>query len=211
MRIDWEDFFPLVKIHCDQVPDSLLKAAICAATIEFCEKTLAYRADLDPLMVVAGTPEYEIDPPDLETRIITPLYVALDERELKVTCEDEMPDGWRAQNQGTPQKYLVMTAQALWLHPTPDANSTQGLFIRAALKPTRTSTGCEEMLLEEFGDVIAHGAVARIMEVPGKAWSDTQLSAYHGAKFTTDMSTARVRTRKGNTTSDLRVVMRQFV
>lgn len=211
MRIDWEAFFPLVKQHCEQVPDPVLLSAVRAAAAEFCRETLAYRVDLDPLMVVAGTAEYELDPPDMETRIITPLFVSLDGNELVETCEDEMPRGWRTGNSGRPRSYLVMNAQALWLYPAPSEDSATGLFVRAAVKPTTGSTGAEDFLLEDHGETIAHGAVARILEIPQKAWSDAQLSVYHAGKFRDGLAVTKLRSRKGNTTADLRVTPRAFL
>ncbi len=211
MRVDWQEFFPLVKQHCDQVPDPVLLTAIRAAACDFCEKSLAYRADFDPLIIIAGMSEYEMDPPDIETRVVTPLYVELDGEKLTETCEDAMPVAWRAEAAGKTKNYLVMAAQSLWLYPTPATASTTGLFIRAALKPTRISTGVEDVLLEDHGETIAHAAVARIMEISKKPWSDAQLAVYHAGKYAESLAVAKLRSRKGNTMADLRVQVRPFI
>ncbi|MEA4857907.1 MAG: hypothetical protein AAGU21_01050 [Solidesulfovibrio sp.] len=211
MQIKWDAFFPLVKLHCDGVADPLLVMAIRAAAIVFCTETLAYRADLDPCDIRAGLAEYALDPPDLDTRIVAPVYVAVAGREIDALCEEQMPRGWRARGAGPAQGYLRMTPQLLRLHPVPDTDIARGLFVRAGLAPVRGADEVEEELLETYGETIAHGAAARLFEIPRKAWSDMQLSAYHQQLFERGLSDAKVRVRKGDSTADLRVAMRAFV
>lgn len=103
----------------------------------------------------------------------------------------KLPTRWYIQDDGT---------VGLALAP----NATGALRILCALKPTRASTSFPTWIYERYVNVIAHGAKAKLMEVPKKPYSDPQLAGYHMGKFHDGVSEARLRSAKSATRAPLR-------
>jgi len=90
---------------------------------------------------------------------------------------------------GAVKYYYQESLDKIILCPIPDSTGT--LMVKAAIKPNRTSTGVDDWVGIKHFDAIAHGAKARLFEIPGKPWSNPQLAGYHASQFSSAASAAR--------------------
>ena len=83
--------------------------------------------------------------------------------------------------------------------------SQQGVLrIKAALKPSRTSTTFPDWIFNQFVTVIAEGAKAKLMLTPKKPYSDPQMGGVHLNGFNGSIVEARIRMTRGATRAPLR-------
>jgi hypothetical protein len=103
--------------------------------------------------------------------------------------------------QVSPDKYIIL--------PLPDAEPyTMRMFY--ALKPTRTATGMDAVMLDELEDVIVHGALQNLLVLPQSHWSDRELASYHAKQYTFHVTERRARANLGNARSSVSVRMHPF-
>ena len=204
MTILWEQFLDYV---LPDVPGCSLPAANIAirqAAIAFCEQSLAYKTSHNPIAVVAGTAEYDFQPPD-ETVVHVITYAKFDDTELQCRVGEygiSNPD-WRSE-EGTP-KYIFGGMTSLTLIPLPDVSGTLTMIV--ALKPSPTADGIDDNIFNEFREAIVHGALSRLMLSPKKPYTDAQLGGYHAQQFTIKTGSAGMRTARNYTRMPLRTAI----
>ena len=96
----------------------------------------------------------------------------------------------RAITQVTPDKYVIL--------PMPDNVKTYALRMFYALKPSRAAEGMDEAIFNELEEAILHSALQHLLVLPGVAWSDRELAAYHAKQFIREMTERRARANIGN-------------
>jgi len=96
----------------------------------------------------------------------------------------------RALCQITPDKYIVL--------PLPDDENPYTMRMFYALKPKRTSTGMDEVILSELEDIIVHATLETLLVLPDSSWTDRELAAYHGRKALAYSVERRARANLGN-------------
>jgi hypothetical protein len=101
-------------------------------------------------------------------------------------------DGSQPQSvcQLTPDKYVVL--------PLPDAERTYRMRMFVALKPKRTATAMDEVIMDELEDIIVHGTLQQLLVLPQVNWSDRELATYHAKQYTFHLSERRARANLGN-------------
>jgi len=102
----------------------------------------------------------------------------------------------------TPDKYLVL--------PLPDAEKTYRMRMFVALKPKRTATAMDEVVMSDLEDVIVHGALQHLLALPQVNWSDRELSSYHAKQFTFQLAERRARANLGNGRGPMMARMQPF-
>ena len=102
----------------------------------------------------------------------------------------------------TPDKYLVL--------PLPDAEKTYRMRMFVALKPKRTATAMDEVIMGDLEDVIVHGALQHLLALPQVNWSDRELSSYHAKQFTFQLAERRARANLGNGRGPMMARMQPF-
>lgn len=103
----------------------------------------------------------------------------------------------RVLTQLTPDKYVVL--------PMPGNEQVYTLRMFYALKPSRTASGMDEMVLNELEDVVAHGALQQLLVMPKVVWNDNVLAAYHAKQYLFRMTERRARYNLGNSRVSLTV------
>jgi len=207
----------------DVMPDvsgctvDIAKHAIRNACIEFCEKSLILQRDHDPVTVVAGIVDYDFDPPanNLVTRIMRAWYKA---NELTAVAPDSIRSSevynrlFSGANvvRTDPTSILQKDERTFSLYGIPKDTVANGLTMRVALKPTRAATTVEDVLLEDYAEIIAAGAKARLMMSPNKPYTNPQLAVGHMELFRQGTNVARQRAYRGHVRADLRVSLRSI-
>ena len=113
-------------------------------------------------------------------------------------------------NRGDPRFYLQKDARTFSIYPIPAETARLALTMRVAVKPTRSSTEIEDVIFEEYAEVIGHGAVSRLALSPGKPYSSRQFAADKQSLYIAGLNVARDRAQKGYVRSSKHVKMRRI-
>lgn len=212
-----EDFFPDVLTEVPGCGPDLAKQAIRNTLIEFCEKTMIYQVTLDPITLLKGVAEYDIDPPE-GYRVHRIMKVWLRGSELSPIAPDmaSSPEaysdfiGGYSRSEAQPTGYLQRDSGTVTFLPIPDQRYANAVTMRVALAPLRSSQAVEDFLFEQWGEVIAFGAKARLMLNPGKPFTNVEAATVQQARYISGRNDALQRALRGNVRSDLRVRMRKI-
>jgi hypothetical protein len=200
----WSDFYDLIVPDLPGCPLAIVDNALRQAAILFCEMSLAWRATLADVAVVAGTNTYPYVPPSgAVVHAIT--YAAFNGEEIAAHTGESDLRIWDWRNQtGTPE-YVLGGATSLILVPNPDAAGTLSLIV--ALKPMPTATGIDDDIFNEWRDAIIAGALARLMMSPKKPYTDAQMASFHQMQFFTKTGTAGMRVARSYTRAPLQTTI----
>jgi hypothetical protein len=184
--------------------------------IDFCEKSLILQQDADPVTVINGIMDYDLEPPKdyLVVKIMKAWYKG---QELDAYSGDQIqtPSVYNQNsgylvNRGDPRFYLQKDARTFSIYPIPAETARLALTMRVAVKPTRSSTEIEDVIFEEYAEVIGHGAVSRLALSPGKPYSSRQFAADKQSLYIAGLNVARDRAQKGYVRSSKHVKMRRI-
>jgi hypothetical protein len=179
----------------------LIKNNVRAAAIELCERASVYQAELDPLTTVGNIYEYDLEAPS-GTAVQKILWITHEGKDLEpltsTLLEQRIPK-WREGN-GVPE-YYVQQGVSIGL-ASPDPNSQRALsstIVRAVLKPTHTSSACDDGVMNDYRDTIINGALFRLLRIPNKEWTDLQGARVYGSLFNEGTMIAERKARGADT------------
>lgn len=213
----YDDFLPYVLPDVPGCPEIAAIQAIRSSAIDFCERSLVLQRDHDPVTLVKGIVDYDFDPP-LENTLVTKLMRAWFKRdEVEAVAPDMVNDVTvynalfaNANPMTGPTKQIIQKDERTFsVFPKPDQTYQNALTMRVALKPTRASTKCEDVLFEDYAEFIAHGAKARLCMTNGKSYFNPNVAALGNAMFTQGVNRALQRATRGHTRAALSVRLRK--
>lgn len=215
-----EKFLPYVLPHVVTCPNSLAEQEIRSVCIEFCSNTNAIQTTATQDLF-AGTQDYDVDTPSQMTLscVLNAFYGAAPLSPLPLdairyataltgeTLGEDVPAS------GTPRAYFIKTpgAQAVSLYPVPDATATNKLTVRASFAPSRTATSVDDVLFNDWVEVIAAGAIERLLLIPGQLFGDAKYAPTYAQKYRSGTNAAFIQARKGQLVSASRVQPVSFV
>lgn len=186
--------------------DPVTENAIKRAVIEFCEKSWIWQHLPDALDVTAG--EATIDLEALPgSDIAAVMAAALDGNPLDAKSLDWLNSNvprWRT-DRTTPRYYTQVDTERLILAGVPDASSTGGLSLTLALQPSHNATGFPKWIFNQHVYALADGAMAKLMLMPAKPWTDVVNGQDRRAKFDAAIANARAAVVAGLGRAALRV------
>lgn len=205
-------FIPEIAAACPNCPSPLMEQAIRRAATEFCFKTLWWIVKLDAVGVSAGLAQYSLSPPDSESIIAMVMDINYDGRKLllPVTLDQlttSYPE-WES-DEGDPSMYLQISTGELELVPVPEESAI--MVATVALAPSRTTEVIDDGIYNYHFDTVVHGALWKLYEMPGKAWSDPQAALYHENLFYYGVNSAKASRIRSNSRANLRVDPVSFI
>lgn len=209
----YEQFLSRVLIEVPGCSEIAALLAIKDTCIDFCEKSLVLVRDHDPVTVQQGVVDYDLEPPLSSTVIVKITHAWLDSTKLEPVFPDAITDAAvfnRSYSSyqsaaSTPLRILQKDERTVSLWPVPDKDYVNGLTMRVAMKPTRSSTSVDDVIYEEYVEAIASGALSRLLMSVGKTYSNPQAGVMHGALYTQRLNVARSRAIHGHLRTNLRV------
>jgi len=200
MAISYEALLPEILPMVPGCTDTLIKNNIRSAVIDLCERAGVYQVELDPLTTVGNIYEYDLEAPSGTTvqKILWITHAGKDLEPLTSTLLEQRIPKWREGN-GVPEYYVQQGAALVWLVPIPTATSVSSTIVRAVLKPTHTSTACDDGVMNDYRDTIINGALFRLLRIPNKEWSDLQGASVYGSLFSEGTVIAERRARGADT------------
>jgi hypothetical protein len=216
MAVNYEAFFSNVMPEVPGCPEITAFNAIQNAAIEFCEKSLILQRDHDPITVVAGIVDYDLEPPT-GYLVVKVMRAWLEGNELTALAPDMVrgPEVYNrlyssyAAQPTTPTAFLQKDVRTVSLWGLPDKKYNNGLTMRVALKPTRAAETIEDEIYEDYYEAIANGALVRLLNSQGKPYSSRDGAAVADRQFRQAINVARQRATHGNVRSSLSVQMRK--
>lgn len=188
----WDDFYGLV--HAD-VPGVLGLAAARAlrqAAHEFCEKTKVWRLELDPVYLFPKVDLYDVDVPKGVTIV----------KIENGTYADGTPADLRAAGyQGTGLHFLSQ----LQFRAVPMPTARAIVRFMAIVVPSTDSAGISDELFNQYGEIIAKGAKARLYAQPQKTYTDAALADLLRAEFELEIAREKISAAKAFSDAPLRV------
>lgn len=157
----FESFFPDLMPLVPGCPEPTAKMALRRASQRFCELTLAWRAKMDPITLVAGIDEYDLSL-DTSAELVRIEKALIGEDEVKVLTPNESVSRHCPYIECADKK-------TVFVNPAPTVE--QILNITASLKPSNASTGVEDFLFDQYVMVIAKGAAGLLKQHPAKLYS----------------------------------------
>ena len=173
--------------------DTLIEQNIRAAVIELCEKTEVYQKELDPVSTVKNIFEYDLEPPSSTTvhRIIWMTYDGEDLEAITNALLEQRKPKWRQSGyEGRPEYFVKQSPSLFYVAPVPNETKVNGLLLRVALKPTHTSSSCEDDIVNDYRDTIINGTIYRLLRLPGREWTDYTGAQIYGSLFLEGIASA---------------------
>jgi hypothetical protein len=177
---DLDAFMPAIRPYAPGCANPTAFAAIRLAAIEFCERTKLWRWE-DDFDMVAGDAE----------QITTPYGSVLLELD-KVFFEgqelgratpntlDLMEPGWRSNSVDGQPRYVTQTElNTIRLVPSQAGH----VNVYGWLKPTADAKQLPDFLSDQYREIIAAGALARLLAQPGQPFSNPTNGAGYAALF----------------------------
>jgi hypothetical protein len=216
MSVSYEQFFSNVMPEVPGCPEITAFNAIQNAAIEFCEKSLILQVDHDPVTVLAGIVDYDLEPPT-DTLVVKVMRAWLEGNELTPLAPDLVkgPEVYNRlfssyQSQPTtPSAFLQKDPRTVSVWGLPDKKYTNGLTMRVAIKPTRAAEVIDDLIYEDYYEAIASGALSRLLNSQGKPYSSRDGAAVAERQFRQAINLARQRATHGNVRSTLSVQLRK--
>lgn len=200
MAISYETLLPEILPMVPGCPDSLIQNNIRAAVVELCERASVYQQELDPLTTVANIYEYDLEAPSVTSvqKILWVTHAGVDLEPITSSLLEQRIPKWRTEA-GVPEYFLQQTSSLFSLAPVPAATAVSSTVIRAVLKPSHSSTACDNDVMNDYRDTIVNGALFRLLRIPNKDWSDIQGASVYGQLFNQGVEAAERRARNADT------------
>jgi hypothetical protein len=171
---------------------TFIRHQVKLAAIDFCKRAWPWIVDQGPISIAATQNEYDWEPP-ANTQIVRVLQAWLDKRPIYPKTRNELSDlyGDYMRADGPTQYYIQDTPNSFILVPRPNSTSSDGVTAKVAIAPKRSATGLDSKIFDRYHDEIADGAVARLLVMSKKPWTDMNLGAAMTSKFDDVISAAK--------------------
>lgn len=190
----WRDLLPRVLAYVPGCPDTLVIDMLRDAAIKFCRDSHIWREQLEDLYLAKGLDRYQLAlPEDTELKAL-------------ISAVQRQP-GSRFRTEVYPD---INVFGAVRFKTVPDPE--QGpLEIHAVLQPSRTAKGMPDRIGLDYDEGLIHGALERLLEIPGRDWSNPNMAGYHHGKYLEALTDARMAKATGDTEAPLRVTPQPFI
>ena len=215
--ISYEAFLPRILIDAYGCPEIVAIQSIRDSVIEFCVRSNFIQRDHDPITATAGVSDYDLEPPNGQLVIkiqkcwykateLTP--IAPDYVNSSAFYNNGIPEN--SPTLATPFSFTQKDERTFSIYPIPKDTVINALTLRISLKPTRASSYCEDSIYEDYAEVIAHGALSKLLASPGKAYLNVGAAGMHATAFNSGINDARQRASRGHVRSGMQVRMRKI-
>lgn len=199
--VSYESLFWQVRAELPGIPLPLLQLNYAEAVREHIARSLAWQFNItDDLNLNANTAWPTVTPgthiPD-DTYVVQPLVVKWrDGGIIPFKTRDQLDrinDNWEAETATEPDFWTIEGVGEFRVVPLLSENQTAAIRLRVAIAPLASATEIEDPLVNEYQGAWKNGALARLLKIPGKDWTNLQLAAVYRADFEKDITDAKSR------------------
>jgi hypothetical protein len=214
-EVTYDNFLIEVMPYVRDVPEVVAIQAIRNACIQFCQETRYIQDNLDSMSGISGISKYDLEPNDGTYKIADVVEVWYGDSFLVPKSIEQLTQIYRSTNWntlgGNPYYYFRPSSQEIQLVPYPQVTEAGKIRIRAALTPSRASTGVKEEIYERFLEDIAYGARARLYNTPNQPYYDLKTSLEYLKRFNDVMADVRTQVNKGLTRASVQIEFQRLV
>jgi hypothetical protein len=187
------DMINQVMVSVPGCPEAEAVKAMRNTCIQWCEETYCLTGRNQVIFTGVG-----IEKTDLLTRVIDIIEARIGDEMVKLCAMndpalDELEDGEHALSWTDPNNVKLVPAA------TPAAPVMIEMLV--AIGPGPEATEVPSILWLNSSEALEHGALYRLMEQPGRPWSNAPLAGYHQAKFL-----AAMKAKAASSASNRRVI-----
>lgn len=156
-----ESLFPLVRESISGALDVMIRRALIETAVEFCRQSQLVQATVGPVSLEAG-----------DSVLLVPADQPYQGRQLIRVFGKEVKPGQEPPQLRAGIDYLQLSGNELRVNR--DFDGFTAVFV---VEPRLTATTIPQILIDDYPQALACGAVARMAAQTGKAWSNSQLAA----------------------------------
>jgi hypothetical protein len=93
----WSAFYPYILIYLPGCPYPVVDQALLLASMEYFDKSLAWKEWLDPVQTLAGVNEYDFEIDTRQQEIVQLCTATTDGEDLPLALPGELPPDWQTQ------------------------------------------------------------------------------------------------------------------
>ena len=190
----WSTFYPYIQPHLPGCPEIVMEASMQEAAAKFLERSEVWRFEIETDFAVKNVADYPIFIPTKEAVLENIYELVLDGQPMS-RVSDKHIDSTRFRSNGRPAYYTIFQDTSIRLYPTPDKKYSYSGW--GVLKTKLSATGVEDWVFESHGRCISYGALAQLSSIPGKEWTNLDLSMYYRQKFAKEIDNANSREYRG--------------
>ena len=210
----WSAFYDYVLPELSGVTSDLVDIYLRRAAIEFCEETSVYVADHDPISVIKGIAEYDLEAPEQETDIVSVKKAWVGDAAIDYVSQDTLnqrPTYWPNETAPRPTAFTQQTQTSLIVYPKPTESLRNGLHLKVILRPSGASTGVVDWLGNKYIQEITDGTKAMLMAMPNKPWTQPDGAALYRAQFESGKTRATIEGQRSFTRTSMQVQLKRHV
>jgi hypothetical protein len=148
-------------------PEPVAERALMRAAQRFCELSRCWRVVLDPMPIAQGLDDYDLELPEC-SELVRIEAAKLNGCDVRVKMPDEILS--------RSARYLAISdGRTFHMNPLPEADGE--LLATVTLKPSSQAWGIEDFIHDRYGETVAQGAVALLMQHPQKSYSSNEGAA----------------------------------
>ena len=203
----WDQFLRDVLPDVTGCPEPVAEHAIMRAAQEFCMGSRAWRVWLDPVTTRENVTEYdiELEPSSLLARVEN---ATLDGRIIDALAVEDLRPDWKTYSNTLSTCVFTQDGKTVTLLPQQTAGMK--LLIEASLKPAENAPGVEDFIYEQYVEIIAMGAKARLMRQANKPYTDFAQALALRSDFEGLTTSAGIRRMRGMTSTRSRPRIKTF-
>ena len=186
----WNAFYPYIQPYLPGCPEIVMESHLQEAAAKFLERSEIWRFEIENDFAVKNVAEYPVNLPSSEAVLENIYEIVLDGRHMSRVTDKHL-NSTRFATAGCPNSYIIYQDTSIRFYPTPDNKYTYSGW--GVLKTKLTATGVEDWIFESHGRCISYGALAQLASVPGKEWTNPELSGYYRNKFAMETDEAKSR------------------
>ncbi len=171
------------------------------AAIEFCRRTRCWRFEDTRTIDSADEGEFAVEPDSTVFEVSHARFGDVDLEARSADWLDKNVSGWRTADPGTPKYLTQVEIGAVLISPPPSDPGT--LVMELILVPSNDAEQLPDMLVDDYGTVVADGALARILVLPAD-FRDLQLATFYAAQFAEALGHWSVQSAQGQQRAPLR-------
>lgn len=175
------DLIYTVMLSVPDAPEPVVARAYSEAARQFCTDTLAWRDGglyLAYLNMPGPLGEFAVAVDD-QTEVFDAARVEFRGRSLEKSTLGEIR---RREQRGRPSAFTISSSR-LFVSPDPGVGHESAIRADFILRPRRGATEIPETVADRWGDIIDHGALSRLLAVPGKPWTEYGGAGYYAGLF----------------------------
>lgn len=210
----WSAFYDYVLPELNGVPTNLVDIYLRRAAIEFCEETTVYVADHDPISLIKGIAEYDLEAPEPETDIVSVKKAWVEDAGIEYIGQDTLnqrPTYWPGETAPRPTAFTQQTQTSLIVYPKPTESLRNGLKLKVVLRPTLSANNIADWLGGKYIQEISDGAKAMLMSMPNKPWTQPDGAAMYRAQFEAGKTRATIEAQRSFTRASQQVQLKRIV